>query len=84
MLRGFERRVFFKKFLVRASKAKLEAPGISGPNLQPNPVIEAWMQEFNVSRPHSALADRTPAEFASQIPVNCYLDEPKTGKKLTI
>jgi putative transposase len=26
--------------------------------------IEAWRVEYNVARPHSALADRTPAEFA--------------------
>ena len=29
-------------------------------------IIEQWRQEYNVSRPHRALADRTPAEFASQ------------------
>ena len=26
--------------------------------------IEAWRVEYNVARPHSGLADRTPAEFA--------------------
>jgi len=46
-------------------------------------VIDAWRQEYNVSRPHRALADRTPAEFASQIAASCDLTEPKTGQELT-
>jgi putative transposase len=29
-------------------------------------LIEAWRQEYNESRPHRALKDRTPSEFASQ------------------
>ena len=29
-------------------------------------LIEAWRQEYNESRPHRALDDRTPSEFASQ------------------
>ena len=29
-------------------------------------LIEAWRQEYNESRPHASLADRTPSEFASQ------------------
>jgi putative transposase len=29
-------------------------------------VIEAWRQEYNESRPHRALGERTPSEFASQ------------------
>jgi putative transposase len=29
-------------------------------------IIESWRQEYNVSRPHASLADRTPSEFASQ------------------
>jgi putative transposase len=28
-------------------------------------LIEAWRREYNVSRPHRALANRTPEEFAS-------------------
>jgi len=28
-------------------------------------LIEAWRQEYNESRPHRALNDRTPSEFAS-------------------
>jgi len=47
-------------------------------------IIEAWRQEYNESRPHRALADRTPAEFARQIAVNRDLSEPKTGQRLTI
>jgi putative transposase len=30
-------------------------------------IIEAWRREYNVSRPHRALDDRTPEKFASQI-----------------
>jgi putative transposase len=30
-------------------------------------LIEAWRREYNVSRPHRALANRTPEEFASHI-----------------
>ena len=48
-----------------------------------NQIIEAWRQEYNVSRPHRALADRTPAEFASQIAASRDLTEPKTGQELT-
>ncbi len=30
-------------------------------------LIEAWRQEYNESRAHASLDDRTPSEFASQI-----------------
>ena len=30
-------------------------------------LIEAWRQEYNESRPHRSLGERTPSEFASQI-----------------
>lgn len=36
-------------------------------------IMEQWRQEYNVSRPHRALADRTPAEFATEIAANCDL-----------
>ena len=29
-------------------------------------LIEAWRQEYNESRPHRSLSDRTPIEFASE------------------
>jgi hypothetical protein len=38
-------------------------------------VIDAWRQEYNVSLPHRALPDRTPAEFASQIAASRDLTE---------
>jgi len=47
-------------------------------------VIEAWRQEYNVSRPHRALADRTPAEFASHIAASRDMTETKTGQRLTL
>ena len=45
---------------------------------------EQWRQEYNVSRPHRALADRTPAEFARQIALKRDLTETKTGRELTL
>jgi len=30
-------------------------------------VIEGWRQEYNDSRPHRSLGERTPSEFACQI-----------------
>jgi putative transposase len=36
-------------------------------------LIEAWRQEYNESRPHRALGDLTPSEFASQHNANCVL-----------
>ena len=30
-------------------------------------IIEAWGREYNESRPHRSLGERTPHEFASQI-----------------
>jgi putative transposase len=30
-------------------------------------IIEAWRREYNESRPHRSLGERTPHEFASQI-----------------
>ena len=29
-------------------------------------LIEAWRQEYNESRPHRSLGERTPSEFASE------------------
>ena len=47
-------------------------------------LIEAWRREYNESCPHRALADRTPAEFASQIAASRDLAETKTGRELTL
>ena len=47
-------------------------------------IIEAWRREYNESRPHRALANRTPEEFAIQIAVNRDLDETKTSQFLTL
>ena len=30
-------------------------------------VVEAWRREYNESRPHRALGERTPNEFAGQV-----------------
>ena len=35
--------------------------------------IEAWRREYNKSRPHRALGERTPNEFAHQIAASCDL-----------
>jgi len=37
--------------------------------------IEAWRREYNESRPHRALQDRTPKEFAKRVAEN-QLSEP--------
>ncbi|MFZ0661592.1 MAG: integrase core domain-containing protein, partial [Acidobacteriaceae bacterium] len=52
--------------------------------LEAKHIIERWRYEYNESRPHRALADRTPAEFASQIAANHDLAETKTGRELTL
>ena len=36
-------------------------------------IIEAWRREYNESRPHRALGERTPYEFAFQIAARCDL-----------
>ena len=46
-------------------------------------LIEAWRKEYNESRPHASLADRTPSEFASQCAASRALAESKTGCGLT-
>jgi len=38
-------------------------------------IIEAWRREYNESRPHRAIAYRTPEEFASQIAASRDLTE---------
>lgn len=44
--------------------------------------IEAWRQANNVSRRRGALADRAPAEFASQIAIHRDLAETKASREL--
>ena len=36
-------------------------------------MIEAWRREYNASRPHRALGERTPRQFAFQIAARCDL-----------
>ena len=45
--------------------------------------IEAWRTFYNESRPHSALGDRTPSEFARQAGVNPGLSGASEAGKLT-
>jgi putative transposase len=40
-------------------------------------IIEDWRQEYNESRPHRSLGERTPSEFASQIAASRDLTELK-------
>ncbi len=47
-------------------------------------LIEQWRHEYNVSRPHRALDDRTPAEFASHIALKRDMTETKKGRELTL
>ena len=46
-------------------------------------LIEVWRQEYNESRPHASLDDRTPSEFASQYAARRVLAETKTSCGLT-
>jgi len=46
-------------------------------------LIEAWRREYNDSRPHASLDDRTPSEFASQIAASRVLAETKNSCGLT-
>ena len=39
-------------------------------------LIEAWRQEYNESRPHQSLGDRTPSEFASESAASRALTAP--------
>ena len=34
-------------------------------------IVETWRKEYNESRPHRALDQRTPSEFARQIALSC-------------
>ena len=43
-------------------------------------LIEAWRQEYNESRPHRSLGERTPNEFASQIAASRDLAELKPAE----
>ena len=42
-------------------------------------VIEDWRREYNESRPHRSLGERTPSEFASQIALQGDLTDLKTA-----
>jgi putative transposase len=43
-------------------------------------IIEGWRREYNESRPHRALGERTPQEFAFQIAASCDLKGLKTAQ----
>ncbi len=45
-------------------------------------MIEAGRREYNESRPHRALGERTPKEFAFQIAASRYLIGLKTAQNL--
>ncbi|MFG1389421.1 transposase, partial [Xanthobacter sp. V3C-2] len=36
---------------------------------QARAAIAAWKEDYNMNRPHSALGNRSPAEFAATIPL---------------
>ena len=42
-------------------------------------IIEAWRREYNESRPHRALRERTPIEFASEFAASRELTGPQTA-----
>ena len=41
-------------------------------------IIEAWRREYNESRPHRALGERTPIEFAAQVGASPHLGASQT------
>ena len=43
-------------------------------------IIEAWRREYNESRPHRALGERTPNEFASEFAASRELTGPPTAE----
>ena len=43
-------------------------------------IVETWRLEYNESRPHRSLGDRTPSEFASQIAASRELTATETGR----
>jgi putative transposase len=46
--------------------------------------IAAWKLEYNASRPHRALGERTPDEFAREIAASRDLSGPQNSRKLTL
>jgi len=46
--------------------------------------IETWRVEYNASRPHRALGERTPNEFAREIAASRDLSGSQTSRKLTM
>jgi len=46
--------------------------------------IESWRIEYNASRPHRALGERTPNEFAREIAASRDLSGLQTSRKLTL
>ena len=46
--------------------------------------IESWRIEYNASRPHRALGERTPNEFAREIAASRDLSGIQTSRKLTL
>ena len=46
--------------------------------------IETWRREYNESRPHRALGDRTPSEFAGQIAVQGDLTGSQTCRRADV
>jgi putative transposase len=46
--------------------------------------IGAWKVEYNASRPHRALGERTPNEFAREIAASRDLSGPQNSRKLTL
>ena len=75
------------KFVGRHFKPLLRSAGLPNIRLydlrEAKALIEAWRKEYNDSRPHASLADRTPSEFASQYAASRVLAETKTSCGLT-
>jgi putative transposase len=47
-------------------------------------IIERWRREYNESRPHRSLGDRTPTEFACQLAVTGLADKLTNSRRLAL
>lgn len=43
-------------------------------------IVESWRREYNESRPHSALGERTPKEFACHVAASRDLTGPEEAE----
>ena len=57
---------------------------LTGQTTEAKQLIETWRQEYNESRPHRSLGERTPSEFASQYAASRVLTATQNSQRLTL